>query len=668
MTQEPLDLIPPPTKSPPFEGKLYSEAWWQRVAPQLTPDGRALVQKTLMDAADRLGEAKATAKQIKNADKSILISVHLPIAANKLLLIKEQQAKERAKFEQTLQDLKEPSKEQLAFLADPKRGFEQLKLTESGQRDLSNILICHPEPETGKRIDCSNLVFLHVTFRGAVFVGEAFFWRATFAGETNFPHTTFIGRAFFGGAQFDGKANFWNAKFEGETNFWNAKFEGEASFLTARFGGEASFKDAEFTNKAIFAESTFTGIANFYAARFNKTVAFRGSKWGAVPDFVGTAFKDGMAIADLKNLQYGLTKKKISWRADPVPVAELNKILAMPNESTSIYDSIFIFCIFFNIFFQILLFAYRHFQAYSLSILLDFTFKIIFSLSIIQFFYYYKCISSTKAIVVPLEQDRARKRAVIGTILLVSATVILIIRALYDHLSLNNAPHLIFLLGFLLCISFIRRFDPKDIPTTYYRPAPITDRLQALRKMAHDADDRPRELDYFALELQSRYQAKKKPVAEGDDTSQETEDGNINRHSEQERGWLWLKRQLIALYGLFSDYGRGILRPICWLLVLWAGCALGYARLAVVWTDVSIREYLATLLSQSSGNAMLLSLVNALPALGVASEARKSSLEALYGCVECVPAVVHVIGVVEGVAAILLLFLIGLGLRNRFRL
>ena len=501
MTQEPLELIPP------FDGELYSEAWWQRVAPNLTLEGRALVHNTLMEAADRLEEAKAAAKQIKNADKSVLINVHLPIAVNKLLLIKEQRAKERAEFEQTLRTLQPPSEQQLAFLADPKRGFPRLKLTESGQRDLSNILICHPE--TGRAIVWHNCEFPAVTFEKAVFVGAANFRDATFEGEANFREvnfrgdsdflaTEFLEKAIFLNARFKGKADFVTATFEGEANFRSTVFASEAKFQAVNFLGattfekvtfadEANFKQAEFVDKAIFEKTTFKGVADFHAARFGKTVIFGSSEWRAVPDFVGTAFKDGMAIADLDTLQTSLTNHNLDWRNDPTP-------------------------------------------------------------------------------------------------------------------------------------------------------ATITDRLQALRKMAHDADDRPRELDYFALELQSRYQG------------------------------AGLIKWLVWLYGLFSDYGRGILRPICWLMVLWAGCALGYARLAVVWSDVSIWEYLATLLSQSSGDALTLSLVNALPALGVASEARKSSLEALYGCVECVPAVVHVIGVVEGVAAILLLFLIGLGLRNRFRL
>jgi hypothetical protein len=68
-------------------------------------------------------------------------------------------------------------------------------------------------------------------------------------------------------------------------------------------------------------------------------------------------------------------------------------------------------------------------------------------------------------------------------------------------------------------------------------------------------------------------------------------------------------------------------------------------------------------------NALLLSLVNALPTLGAGSTARESSLKALYGSnISDVPGLVHGIAVVEGVIGLILLFLIALGLRNRFRL
>jgi uncharacterized protein YjbI with pentapeptide repeats len=646
---------PPKLPRLPFED-ANAEDWWPHVAPNLTPEGRALVQSILTDAATRLEQEAA-----RLAEEEAVASQMTDAA--KLLLIKKKRTEARAKFEQTLQNLERPDDEQLAFLADPEHRFEQLKLTESGQRDLSNILIC--DPETGEAIKWSSYVFPTnipaVTFHAAIFVGQAIFEESKFMGEAIFQGATFtryanfggatfkklanfqaahfggtadFGRArfigetifmwavfgghanfrdaafmsstanfvrtkfkseatfvdahfegraifqqakfvgeadflgaqfageafeaFFFGATFEGRANFQQAKFAGEANFWGAQFVGEAfeasfwgatfkklaNFSVAKFAGAANFLNAEFIDQAIFKGATFTGVANFDEARFGKIVSFRESSWGAVPNFVGTAFKDGMAISDLENLRDGLTKGVIDWRTD------------------------------------------------------------------------------------------------------------------------------------------------SDLTT-------INKRLQILRKMARDADDRPTELDYFAPELQSRYPRMKK----ADETPK------------KEKGWLWPKWLLVWLYGLFSDYGRGIGRPFGWLAGLWVGCALGYALLIknappialwlclTVWAlfiGATIDLWLFDRRQKSSlhpknhwwvlwgacvgqwgwllwsipqyGNALSLSLVNALPALGVASEARKSSLEALYGCVECVPAVVHVIGVVEGVAAILLLFLIGLGLRNRFRL
>jgi hypothetical protein len=126
---------------------------------------------------------------------------------------------------------------------------------------------------------------------------------------------------------------------------------------------------------------------------------------------------------------------------------------------------------------------------------------------------------------------------------------------------------------------------------------------------------------------------------------------------------LWLCLTVWALFigatidlWLFDRRQKSSPHPKNHWWVLWGACVGQWG-----WLLWSIPQY---------GNALSLSLVNALPALGVASEARKSSLEALYGTDHGadVPAIVHGIGIFEGVAAILLLFLIGLGLRNRFRL
>jgi hypothetical protein len=134
-------------------------------------------------------------------------------------------------------------------------------------------------------------------------------------------------------------------------------------------------------------------------------------------------------------------------------------------------------------------------------------------------------------------------------------------------------------------------------------------------------------LDYFALELQARYQGK----------------GLGAR----------LKRCLVGLYGGLSNHGRGVGRPFWWLVGLWVLSALIYGVLA----DRGWRVW---------DNALLLSLLNALPPLGASSAVRESSLEALYG--SDIPTLVGFIAVGEGIVGLILLFLIALGLRNRFRL
>ena len=507
---------------------LCNDAWWQRVAPALSADGRALVKETLTKAAATLGE------------------------------------EERKKFATALGALSAPNEQQRAWLRDV------AAVPNSG--DLSNILICHPD--TGVPINVENHQLPAVTFKRAVFLGNARFWLVTFAGEANFTEATFAGEASFHYAMFAGKASFWRATFAGEASFdyarfkrfanfteatfagiaifrqvtfksgpefWGATFTGKANFEGAKFAGitifrqvtfkgeaefyyarferhsyfqqatftgkanfeeatftgevefrgatftgetyflnttftgEANFEQTEFLGMTIFREAMFTSVATFHAARFGKTVSFRESEWGAVPDFIGTAWKDGVAVDDFHQLQTGLITGKIDLR----------------QQSTS---------------------------------------------------------------------------------------------------------------------------DPAF-------------RLQALRKMARDADDRPRELDYFALEPQARYQG---------------------------TGWgARFKRCLVGLYGCFSDYGRGVGRPLRGLVELCLLSMLCYWVLA----DRGWRVW---------DNALLLSLLNALPPLGASSAARESSLEALYGC--DVPTSVHLIAVGEGIFGLILLFLIALGLRNRFRL
>jgi uncharacterized protein YjbI with pentapeptide repeats len=385
-----------------------------------------------------------------------------------------------------------------------------------------------------------------------------------------FKGAVFAGKADFGRATFMGEANFMEAMFTGEANFWGAKFAGKANFWKATFAGKASFTEATFAGEIYFLQATFTAEANFWKTTFTREANFIHAKLAGEANFWGAKFAG----------------KANFWKATFAGKARFT-------EATFTGEAQFLQATFMSEA------DFQHAEFLGITIFREAHFKQVASFHAARFS---KTVSFRGS-------DWGAVPDFIGT-------------AWKDGVAIADFVQLQTQLN-------KGELDWRNPSTS--DPAPITDRLQALRKMARDADDRPRELDYFALELQARYQGK----------------------------GAWAKRFLVNLYGWFSDYGRGILLPFLWLLVLWLLFALGYLCLAVggcalLTVPVALKE------------PLLLSLVNILPTLGAGSMARESSLKALYGC--DVPTSVHLIAVVEGVIGLILLFLIALGLRNRFRL
>lgn len=108
----------------------------------------------------------------------------------------------------------------------------------------------------------------------------------------------------------------------------------------------------------------------------------------------------------------------------------------------------------------------------------------------------------------------------------------------------------------------------------------------------------------------------------------------------------WIRGLPISLYWLTSDYGQSFRRPFLWLLALFdAGApALFFLQPDLGW-----------------GTAVGLSAANCLAGLGLRKELMGKTLESLGAGALIVSGVQMVLGLV-------FLFLIGLGLRNRFRM
>ena len=112
-------------------------------------------------------------------------------------------------------------------------------------------------------------------------------------------------------------------------------------------------------------------------------------------------------------------------------------------------------------------------------------------------------------------------------------------------------------------------------------------------------------------------------------------------------------------FSAFSNYGQSILRPSFWLGVIFALSMYAYKAKQL--------PKLATDGWADWAQAALLSASNSLPFLPQSRELRKGALQALYDTTDP-SSFIDALMITQGVLSFIFLFLIGLGLRNRFRL
>lgn len=173
-------------------------------------------------------------------------------------------------------------------------------------------------------------------------------------------------------------------------------------------------------------------------------------------------------------------------------------------------------------------------------------------------------------------------------------------------------------------------------------------KARRLKELAKKSEDRKTQLDMLALELDAMTATKQIPR---------------------------LSRGLNRAYKWVSDYGRSIARPFLLLVLVWTVCTGLYANLS----------YKEGVLIDSAQ----LSLSQSLPFLSLSRTVTETSLTALYRSektvLEAVPTVkpkaepktqksplnndsLEWVGLLQNLVSYILLFFIGLGIRNRFKL
>ena len=106
----------------------------------------------------------------------------------------------------------------------------------------------------------------------------------------------FVGpRINLNGCIFENEMNFAEFQFGDGANFEGAKFKRGAIFVGARFGNGASFGFTEFHVVATFLGAQFGNGARFTGARFVGQVFFRAAQFGQQADFSGACFESNDA-------------------------------------------------------------------------------------------------------------------------------------------------------------------------------------------------------------------------------------------------------------------------------------------------------------------------------------------------------------------------------------
>jgi uncharacterized protein YjbI with pentapeptide repeats len=131
-----------------------------------------------------------------------------------------------------------------------------------------------------------------IDFEGFEFGDAVDFSRCKWRGVEHRGEAFRRGRACFTGAVFGSEANFIGASFSSEAMFTGAALGDWASFVGAAFGIGADFRDVVFGDRANFAGAAFDDWADFNGAAFGWRANFAGATFGGLALFMDVVFGD----------------------------------------------------------------------------------------------------------------------------------------------------------------------------------------------------------------------------------------------------------------------------------------------------------------------------------------------------------------------------------------
>lgn len=434
-------------------------------------------------------------------------------------------------------------------------------------------------------------------------------WQGSTLGEVHFSEVIVSDSASFESI-WASKAHFSRVAFEGDVFFDKATFVGKTEFIESRFGGHVSFENSSFESSTRFEAIQFCERANFFASTFKACVNFDAPEFMAGAVFSRTQF-DGEAVFN-----------KPSFSSDGLFI---NVVF---NKEALFLDAIFKRDALFNgsTFHKDVNFDYTRFEG---NAIFD---KVVFR----EFAYFISAYFKDDATFIAVKGDSffTLKGAVFESV------------PDFRQAHFAEAPQL-------------------DDATFYSdRAAAITDeftvRWRALKRLAIQSHDHPRELNFFAEEIKSMRNVEHRRLPNWSNFSKD-----IPLWPGGSKYWMGM------LYEVLSDFGRSILRPLGWLMVVMVFFSVFYFLCHLHFSPFDVEPSRAVDCDPVFG-AIYLAMQNGLLFSGLG---RLSKLEKTYACLyggnpsdPTMPDLVVFFGMLQTLFSAALIFLLLLAIRNHFRI
>jgi uncharacterized protein YjbI with pentapeptide repeats len=140
----------------------------------------------------------------------------------------------------------------------------------------------------------------HADFAGVRFASPVFLDAATFTGEVTFSNASFRADLSFAGATFCESVDLSGSDVLGKCLGSGARFRGPLKVTARRFADEVIFDQAAFAAKATFSTTQFQGSTSFLDARFGGAALFGNCAFDDVATFEAAKFDDGVTLREAK--------------------------------------------------------------------------------------------------------------------------------------------------------------------------------------------------------------------------------------------------------------------------------------------------------------------------------------------------------------------------------